>query len=43
MSILATIYLLCRPSDINSVDRIYEKKEEEMKLKGNSDSQVSKV
>lgn len=43
MTVLATFYLLCRPSDINSVDRIYEKQEEEMRLKGNSESQVSKV
>lgn len=41
ISVISTFYLLCRPSDVNSVDKIYEKQEEEMRLKGNSDSNVS--
>ena|SRR5689334_6937454 len=41
ISFLATIYLLCRPSDIQSVDKIYEQNEEERRLKGNSDSNMS--
>ncbi len=38
ISILATIYLLFRPSDVNSVDKLYERRDEEMKLKGVGDS-----
>jgi len=33
MTILSTIFLLLRPSDVNSVDKIYMRKDEEMKLK----------
>jgi len=39
-SILASIYLLCRPSDKNSLENLLKRKEEEMSLRNQGDSQI---